>query len=94
MTNFDSHDTQSRDPLASIAARARLEPAPAVDVTAAVLRRLRVVSAADAVERPMLWLAAGAFTAAAIIMFFAMPYISGALDPLTEFMAEGTSTVI
>lgn len=84
---------ETRDPLASIAARARMEPAPAVDVTAAVLRRLRVAEA-EAVERPMLWLAAGALAAAAIVVFLAMPYVSGALDPLTEFMAEANTSVI
>lgn len=87
------HTNETRDPLASVAARARLEPAPAVDVTAAVLRRLRVASA-ESVERPMVWLAAGALAAAAIVVFLAMPYVSGTLDPLTEFMAEANSTVI
>lgn len=87
------HTNETRDPLAAMAACARMEPAPAVDVTAAVLRRLRVASA-ESVERSMVWLAAGALAAAAIVVFLAMPYVSGTLDPLTEFMAEANSTVI
>lgn len=84
---------ETHDPLDAIAARARMEPAPAMDVTAAVLRRLRVASA-DQAERPMLWLAAGALAAAAIVVLLAMPYLNGALDPLTEFMAEANTSVI
>ncbi len=80
--------------LAAIAARARTETAPRVNVTAAVLRRLRTSSSESVSDRPMLWLAAGALAAAAVVAMISMPYLSGALDPLTEFMAEADTSVI
>jgi hypothetical protein len=80
------------DHLDAIAARARMDAPPALDVTAAVLRRLRTVSVAP--ERPMLWLAAAAIAAAAIVAIISMPYLSGTLDPLTEFLADANTTVI
>ena len=80
------------DRLDAIAARARMDAPPAIDVTADVLRRLRT-NAAEPV-RPMLWLAAGAITAAAIVAVFSMPYLNGTLDPLTEFIADADTTVI
>ncbi len=80
--------------IAAIAARARMEAAPRVDVTAAVLRRLRAPQGESASERPMYWLAAGALAAAVVVAMISMPYVSGALDPLTEFLAEADASVI
>lgn len=81
----------TRERLEAIAARARMDTPPALDVTAAVLRRLR---AAAAPERPMYWLAAGAIAAAALVAIFSMPYLNSALDPLSEFIADADTTVI
>jgi hypothetical protein len=81
------------DKLDAIAAHARTEAAPRVDVTGGVLRRLRA-SAERASDRPMYWLAAGALATAAIVAIFSMPYVSSELDPLTEFIADADSSVI
>jgi len=80
------------DEISAIAARARAETSPRVDVTAAVLRRLRATQVAA--DRPLYWLAAGALAAAAIVMFISMPYLNGAFDPLTEFLAEADTSII
>ena len=82
---------RAQDRLDAIAARARMDSPPALDVTVAVLRRLRVAASP---ERPMYWLAAGAIAAAALVALISMPYLNGALDPLTEFIADADTTAI
>jgi len=81
--------------IAGIAARARMETAPRVEVSAAVFRRLRASAAVErSSDRPMYCLAAGALAAAAIVVMISMPYVSGTLDPLSEFLAEADTSVI
>ena len=92
MRRVDSTDAERR--VASIAARARQETAPALDVADAVMRRLRQSRMAYAPERPMLWMTAGAIAAAAIVITISMPYLSAALDPLTLFLEEAASSAI
>ncbi len=78
----------------AIAARARRDTAPTIDVAQSVLRRLRKTRAAYAPERPMLWMTAGAIAAAAVVLVFSMPYLDAALDPLTLFLEEAASSAI
>ena len=80
--------------LASVAVRARQETSPLLDVTDAVMHRLRRMRVAYAPERPMLWMTAGAIAAAAIVMTISMPYLAEALDPLTLFLEEAASSAI
>jgi hypothetical protein len=78
----------------AIAARAREEAAPTIDVSQAVLRRLRRSRATYASERPMVWMAAGAIATAAIVVILSVPYLDAALDPLTLFLEEAASSAI
>jgi len=80
--------------LAAIAARARMETTTRIDVTAGVLRRLRTAPGMRSSDRPMYWLAAGALAAALVVVMFSMPYLSGTLDPLSEFLADADTSVI
>ena len=86
--------TQGERRIARVAGRAREESPPAIDVSRAVVQRLRDVQAVYAPERPMLWMTAGAIAAAAVVMTLSMPYLSAALDPLTLFLQEAATSAI
>lgn len=81
MTSRDSGDALAR--IDALAAIARNEPAPGVDVVDDVLRRLRHT---HAVDRSMVWFTAAAAAAAAIVLVVSLPYFTGALDPLSTFI--------
>jgi hypothetical protein len=78
----------------TVAARARQDRAPAIDVAQAVVRRLRHARGAYAPERPMMWMTAGAVAVAAVVLVFSMPYVDAALDPLTLFLEEAAASAI
>ncbi len=75
-----------------IALRARTEPAPDVDVSRAVLRRLR--SGRRPADRGLAILTAGALVAAVVIALFTFSDFAGALDPLEMMMATTASSLI
>lgn len=66
--------------LEELAAAARREPAPAIDVTQAVFARIRADAAAE--DRPLAWLAASACAAAAFTAVLAWPALQILTDPL------------
>lgn len=90
---MDLHD--NRDPLyvlEALAARARDEDTPRVDVSRDVVRRLR--TAQRATDRGLVVLTAGALTAAVVIGIVSIPYFTGALDPLTVLMETTVASLI
>lgn len=80
--------------VASVAERARQESVQPVDVSHAVLRRLRQLRPEYAPERPLMWMTAGAIAAAAVVLVMSMPYLDIALDPLTVFLEETAASAI
>ena len=89
-----TEQTRGERLVASVAERARREIVQPVDVSHAVLRRLRQLRPEYAPERPMMWLTAGAIAAAAIVLMLSMPYLDLALDPLTVFLEQTAASAI
>jgi len=81
------------DVVARIAARARMETAPTVDVSFAVLRRLRGVDA-PTYDRTLYWLTAAAVAAATVIAVIALPELGSATDPLAVYFEANVSSPI
>lgn len=77
--------------LEHLAARAREEAAPRVDVTANVLRRLRQTSA-PVYDRALYWITASAVAAAVIVAVFALPELNQATDPLAVYFEANASS--
>ena len=72
------------DRMERLALRARGEvPAPAASVAPEVLRRIRL--SAQASDRPLWWVAAGAIAAAALTVVFNYSAVVGATDAAGEF---------
>ena len=69
-----------------LAAKARREDAPVVDVSGRVLYRIR--DARRPVERRLAVFALGSLTAAAAAMVLVLPLISTLLDPLAGFLQQ------
>lgn len=78
-----------RDPLEAVerlAARARQEDVPAVDVAGRVLYRIR--DARGPVEPRLAVFALGSLAAAAAAMVLVLPLISTLMDPLAAFLQQ------
>ena len=75
--------------LARLAAR---ETVPAVDVTAGVLRRLRVRQVS--IERPLLVMAMGAAVAAVTLAVLSFPILLNMMDPLETFMETASASLL
>ena len=81
----------NNDPLAALGKIARMESVPKTDVTANVLRQIRVESPLLA-EKPLMWLALGSATAAVIMAIVCTPTLITLMDPLnTLFQSNPTS---
>lgn len=78
------------DGVERLAGIARREATPGVEVSAAVLRRLRSCEE-PAAGRGLAYLTAGAIAAAAAVAVISMPYFSAAMDPLASLI-ESTAT--
>ena len=78
-----------RDPIEAVewlAARARREGAPNVEVAGRVLYRIREV--ARPAERRLAFFAVGSLAAAAAAMVMVLPLISTVLHPLSAFLQQ------
>ena len=78
-----------RDPLKTVerlAAKARQEEVPRVDVGSQVLYRIR--EARRPVERRLAFFAAGSFAAATAAMVLVLPLINTLMDPLAAFLQQ------
>ncbi len=89
MTSRESRDALTR--VDALAARARLEPPPNVDVADEVLRRLRHV---QAVNPPLVWFTAAAAALAGVVLAVSLPYFASALDPLSTFFEATAASPI
>jgi hypothetical protein len=90
----DHEPTKGERLVASVADRARQESVPSVDVSHAVLGRLRQMRPEYAPERPLMWVTAAAVATAAIVLTLSMPYLHHALDPLSVFLEETAASAI
>ena len=85
----------SHDPLETVemlAARAREELAPRVDVSQDVLRRLRAPERKP--DRGLLFLTAGALAAASIVLAISYPSFTEVFDPLASLMETTATSLI
>lgn len=89
---MSKHNPQdSYDPIAALGRKARMEMAPRTDVTANVLRQIRVEQPLIA-EKPLMWLAMGSTAAALIVAVICIPTVLTLMDPLnTLFQSTPTS---
>lgn len=76
----------------NLAAHARTERIPEVDVSRAVLRQLRTDQ--RPADRGLAILTVSAFAVAVIVALFSFSDFAGALDPLTMMMATTASSLI
>jgi len=78
---------------ARLAARARLERVPCLDVTGGVLRRIRLAGVARDGNLP-LWVVAGvSVLAASVVLFFALDAWGPMTDPLATLFSPLTMVV-
>jgi hypothetical protein len=68
----------------ALAARAKAEPPPEIDVTRAVLSRIREERESALSERFWAWFAAGSFVTATAVAVFCLPVFKSVTDPLYE----------
>lgn len=87
-------ETTGLQRLNALAAIARHESAPVVDVADDVLYRLRNLSVRVTYDRSLMWLTVGAVAAAAIVLVISMPYFTTAFDPLTTFFETAAESPI
>lgn len=86
-------DSFNKDPLKELAQLARLEVAPKTDVTANVLRQIRVQEPIVA-QKPLIWLALGSSVAAAIIAAVAIPALMNLIDPLNTLYEYSSTSLM
>ncbi len=75
-----------------LAARAQTEPIPEIDVSRAVLRRLR--NDRRPADRGLAILTASAVAVAVVVSIFSFSDFAGALDPLAMMMEATASSLI
>lgn len=82
---------QPLDPILELARVACMDPVPKTDVTANVLRQIRVRNTLLA-EKPLLWMALGSTAAAVAVAMVSIPVLMSLLDPLNAlFQSTPTS---
>ena len=93
MGAFNSNKKGSADPLDDLARLARLEGIPRTQVTANVLREIRVQDRVVA-ARPLMWLALGSSMAAMAVAIVAVPALMNFLDPLNAFYQTTSASLM
>lgn len=81
------------DPLAVLARRARLDTPPTTDVTANVLRQIRIQNTLLA-EKPMIWLAIGTTATAVAVALVSVPALMTLLDPLNVLFQSTPASLL
>lgn len=91
MSTHNQHHTN--DPVAALARKARMESAPETDVTANVLRQIRVQNSILA-EKPLMWLALGSTVTALIVALVCTPTLLRLMDPINILFQSTPSSLL
>lgn len=82
-----------KDPLEELARLARLDIGPKTDVTANVLRQIRVQEPIVA-QKPLIWLALGSSVAAVAIAAVAIPAFMSLVDPINTLYQSSATALL